>query len=126
MDYNLKKAVEVAWLVEAIEKTSDDDAPKVKLIVALTDETGATTHEQIGEYLGTCQPSQRTPHLKDAIWAIRCVHETTGYEIEVVKRRGELIFLRAPHDAADDVLSFEERGKVTLPAGAGVTVLNGL
>ena len=116
----LQQVIAVDW---GLEQHSDpgSDAVRTRVSLTLTDETGATTVEPMGEFPGRCSESGTGPGSgADAILSLSCRDGDRGTELRLRRHGDALILLRAPVDPDFPELSFEEAGRVAIPTGAGV------
>ena len=112
--------IAVDWALEEIADPAGQGDPRTRVSLALTNETGATNVEPMGDYAGRCtEPSATGPGARgDDLLLLSCRHSEGGTELRVRRYGSALVLLRAP--ASDGELAFEEGGRVAIPTGAQV------
>jgi hypothetical protein len=113
------KTTGLAWVFETVDGS---DPIKTRVLIAQSDETGATDHTEIGSFIGSCK--DETAAKKDAEVIIAAVCKDAagerGIRLRVVHRRSEIIVLRGYLDDTGDGLSFDVIKRIKVPIGAVV------
>lgn len=113
--------IAVGWALEETAGRSSQSAVTTRVSLSLTDETGATEVEYMGEFTGRChEPSTGSGAQGQVILVLSCSHPGGGTELRIRRYGAALILLRAPTGQGPAGLSFEEAGRVTIPNGASV------
>lgn len=99
------------------------EPPRTRVSLVLTDQNGAAHREEIGEFTGSC--SDATPGARgepmSPVLALDCGVPGEGVKLRFVKRRNQLVVLRAPNDEPFDPLDYEPIKTLELPPGVAVT-----
>jgi hypothetical protein len=108
-----------SWGTEPIGRR-DDDRPRTRIWLAITDETGAARSYPVGDVDAGC--ASEVGGEMGALGSLRCPGAPGGANYIVVARQGELIVLRQRlGDPADEPADYEEQTRVAIPEGARVS-----
>lgn len=112
----LEQTVVVAWVLE--DGPPQASAPSTRVALSLTDETGATSIEAVGELPGRCQEIQ----AGSGLLAAECDAGPIRTHLRVRRYGGELIIVRASVEQQGvlDESAFEELVRIAVPAGATI------
>jgi hypothetical protein len=106
-------------LPSAPERGEEDAGGKLDLWLVETDETGSTRRVDLGDLPGPCQVRRNPPGVPmKPLFAIECTGGD-GLRARLVYQRDQVIVLRAPGPAGDE-LDFEESQRIDMPRGVRV------
>jgi hypothetical protein len=110
------RRVALAWETQPANKP-DEDPPRTKVFLAVTDETGASQSHPFGEFTGTC--SDLGPK-GDAKSVLQCWWAGQGVKLYVVVRGQDVVILRLDLDEAvpEDPMDRREIERITVAPGA--------